>query len=109
MSEKDARPEKPDEAFVWRALTTKFRDWAYEREWRVFTTLKESVWSDCAGSEIFFVDFGGDLVLKEVLLGAESDTRAKEIFNVVGPDVRVSHVRLANATFVLELADCVRL
>jgi hypothetical protein len=109
VSQKDPRPEKPDIEYVWRCLSTKLECWSYEREWRVFTTLKEGVWSDCAGRKIFFVDFGRDLVLKEVLLGAESATHAKEIFDVVAPDVRVAHVHLANSTFALELVDCVRL
>src|SRR5579863_1779231 len=76
VSEKDSRLEKPDEGYVWRCLTTKFECWSYEREWRVFTTLKEGFWSDSAGREIFFVDFGKELVLKEVLLGAASDINA---------------------------------
>ena len=109
VSEKDSRPEKPDLEYVWRCLTTKFECWSYEREWRVFTTLKDGVWSDCAGREIFFVDFGKELVLREIFLGASSDTSAKEIFDIVGSGVRVSRVQLADATFALQLADCVRL
>jgi hypothetical protein len=111
VSEKDPRPEKPDQAFIWRSLTSKFRDWAYEREWRVFTTLKDGVWSDWAGREIFFADFGKELVLREVFLGSESETRATEIFDAIAnyeTKVRVARVHLADSTFELELTDCVR-
>lgn len=111
MSEKDPRPEKPDLDYIWRCLTTKFECWSYEREWRVFTTLKDGVWSDWAGREILFADFGKELVLSEVLLGAASETNAGEIFDAIAnytTSVRVVRVHLADSTFKLELADCVR-
>jgi hypothetical protein len=89
---------KPDLDYVWRCLSTKFECWSYEREWRVFTTLKDRVWSDCAGRELFFADFGKELALKEVILGAECDTAAKEIFEFVASDVRVARVHLVEPT-----------
>jgi hypothetical protein len=111
VTDKDPRPEKPDEAFVWRSLTTKFKGWEYEREWRVFTTLKDCVWSDCAGRDLFFADFGKELVLREVLLGCESPTTAKEIFNAIAhyeTNVRVARVQLDDSKYELKLADCVK-
>lgn len=111
VPDKDPRPENPDQAFVWRSLTTKFEAWEYEREWRVFTTLEDRKWSDCAGRELYFAEFGNELVLKEVFLGAESSTSAKEIFAALAnyeTAVRVARVHLADPTFELKLADCVK-
>lgn len=111
VSEKDPRLEKPDLDYVWRCLTTKFECWSYEQEWRVFTTLKDSVWNEHAGREIFFADFGNELSLKEIFLGAASETSAREIFEAIANyenAVRVARVHLADSAFELELADCVK-
>jgi hypothetical protein len=111
VKKKDPCPDKPDTEFVWRSLTTKFAIWEYEREWRVFTTLKESVRSDSADRELYFVKFGKNLALKEVLIGAASETSAKEVFDTLADyetEVRVARVHLADSTFELRLTDCVK-
>jgi hypothetical protein len=105
---KDVPPEKPDQGFMWHAISTKLKVWEYEREWRVFTTLTDGVWNDCAGRELYFVNFGETLVLKHVILGFSNTTGAKEIFDLAASDVRVSRVHLADATFDLRLVDCLR-
>jgi hypothetical protein len=109
VNAKDVPPEKPDQAFVWRALSTKLQAWEYEREWRVFTTLEDGIWNASADRELYFAEFGEELVLKHVILGFSNTTSAKEIFDLVASDVRVSRVHLADATFELKLVDCVRL
>ena len=96
---------------MWRSLTTKFKDWQYEREWRVFTTLEDGVWNDGAGRELFFADFGKELVLKEVLVGCESTTSPEEIFNAIAryeTNVRVARVELDDSTYELKLVECVK-
>lgn len=108
---KDPCPEKPDLSFVWTSLTTKFAVWDYEREWRVFTTLKESIRIDGASRELYFAEFGKELGLKEVFLGAESRTSTKEVFDAIAryeTEVRVARVHLAGSTFELKLADYVK-
>jgi len=101
-------PETPDQDYMWQCLSTKFECWSYEREWRVFTTLEEGTWSQEAHRQLYFAKFGADLKLKVALIGAASAVQPKEIFDVVGNDVRVTHVRLSDSTFELQLADCVR-
>lgn len=98
-------PEKPDEKFIWKLLRTKSKVWAYEREWRVFTELKEGVWNDCAGRVLYFVDFGPELVLKDVILGAESKTSVSEVVQAMqgyAETVRITRMRLSCSKFQLE-------
>ena len=44
-------------------LGTKFKDWAYEEEVRVFASLEEEI------GGMFFVNFDERIVLREVILG----------------------------------------
>src|ERR1700735_183711 len=108
VDKKDLPPETPDQGLVWHALTTKLKIWEYEREWRVFTTLKDEVWSDYASKKLYFADFGKALVLRHVILGFENTSSTKEIFDLADGDVRVSRVQLADATFELKLIDCMK-
>jgi Protein of unknown function (DUF2971) len=54
----------PEEA-VLPHISTKFKSWQYEREWRVFVKL-ESAQSD---GKLFFEPFSNDVRLREVILG----------------------------------------
>lgn len=92
VDKKDPPPEKPDQGFVWHALSTKLKVWEYEREWRVFTTLKDGVWHDYPRRKLYFADFGKELVLKHVILGLSNTTRTKEIFGLIASDVRISRI-----------------
>ncbi len=108
---KDPCPSKPDLDFVWSSLSTKFSAWDCEREWRVFTTLKESTRIEGADRELYFIKFGMNLVLKDVFIGAASSTRAKEVFDALADyetEVRVARVHLSDSTFDLKLVDCVK-
>jgi hypothetical protein len=101
-------PKHPDEAFVWRCLSTKAKCWSYENEWRAFINLNDATWSEVAGRMLYFANFGSELKLCDVLIGAVSSIKPKEVFDMVDGDVRVTHVRLSDSRFELALSDCVR-
>lgn len=108
VTEKEQPPQKPDQDYMWRCLSTKFACWEYECEWRVFVTLEDGVWNECASRNLYFANFGNELRIRHVILGALNETPAREIFDLVADEVRVSRVRLADANFDLTLTDCVR-
>lgn len=57
-------------------LTTKYKDWSYEREWRHLRRLSEEPQTDT--THMHFVNFGPDLMLREVILGARSKLTVQE-------------------------------
>ena len=98
-------PEKPDLDFSWKLLSTKSKVWEYESEWRVFLELKEGVWNERAGRVLYFADFGSELVLQEVILGAASKTSDSDVLQAMqgyGDGVRVSRMRLSCDKFELQ-------
>jgi hypothetical protein len=98
-------PEKPDVGFSWSLLSTKSKDWAYEKEWRVFLELKDGVWNEGAGRMLYFADFGPELVLQEVILGAANKTSISDVFQAMhgyAETVRVSRMRLSCDKFELQ-------
>lgn len=108
VSQKVQTPQKPDQEYVWRCLSTKFSCWEYEREWRTFVTLEDDAWNEGAGKKLYFANFGDELRIKHVILGASTTMPTKEIFDIVADDVRVSRIRLADANFDLILTDLFR-
>ena len=98
-------PEHLDEDFLWKLLSTKSQAWKYEKEWRVFLTLREGVWNECAGRVLYFADFGSELVLRSVILGAENKTSATEVLQATqgyNEPVQISRMRLSCCKFELE-------
>jgi len=98
-------PEKPDMDFSWKLLSTKSKVWEYEREWRVFLELKEGVWNERAGRVLYFTDFGSELVLQEVILGAASKTSIGDVRQAMqgfDESVRLSRMRLSCDKFELQ-------
>jgi len=98
-------PEKPDVGFSWSLLSTKSKDWAYEKEWRVFLELKDSVWNEGAGRMLYFADFGTELVLKDVILGATCKTSVSEVLQAMqgyAETVRIARMHLSCSRFELE-------
>lgn len=59
---------RPSEADLQPLLFLKSEDWGYEEEWRVWTRLEQP--TSAKGQNLFFHDFGEDLKLVEVVLGA---------------------------------------
>lgn len=95
---KDLQAGKIGEEFVTDALTRKFSHWQYEQEWRVFLPIHDK--APIEGK--YFADFGNDLVLKRVYLGARATSRSQAIRDAMGDlakKVPVVTTRLAFKTF----------
>src|ERR1700722_2122779 len=103
-------PEKIDMShteFMWELLRTKYERWESENEWRVFIELKDAIWNENAGRNLYFADFGRELVLREVLLGAENSNDASEVRDAISgypgaETVQVARIHLSPSTFELE-------
>lgn len=67
-----------DEVVMWQILTTKFWDWRYEEEIRLFTTL------DLNTDEHAYQDFSDNMQLKQVIVGACSTITRQEISEALG-------------------------
>lgn len=79
-----------------KMLSTKFSHWRYENEVRVFTRL------DDADGRLYFADFGKDLRLCEVIVGALSNVTRADLAKALGglaPDVTARKARLAFRSF----------
>jgi Protein of unknown function (DUF2971) len=101
-------PEKPDVDFSWKLLRTKFKCWEYENEWRVFLELKDGVWNESANRVLYFVDFGPELILQEVILGAANTTPTSDVLQAMhgySETVRVSRIHLSCDRFELLTGD----
>ena len=87
-----------DEKFTLRLLGTKFKDWEYEDEVRVLTKLEERD----KKTRLYFKEFGEDLTLREVILGARWESKTEEIgvcLRKYPKGVRVIQARLAFRSF----------
>lgn len=78
-------------------LYTKYRDWQYEQEVRIFTMLEDR---DPA-SGLYFLDFGQQLVLREVIIGPLSSITKQNLLNILGTATGVTFTkgRLAFKSF----------
>ena len=76
----DTRSVVGGEDTVNRLLNTKFQDWAYEQEYRLFIDLKSS---QKEGSN-YFANFSDKLVLSDVILGFKCDFRIEQIKELIG-------------------------
>ena len=75
-------PEDVTEDLANRLLRTKHESWSYEQEVRMFGDLNDP--ADAKG--LNWIEFGPDLVLKEVIIGAQCDpTVSKKIEDAVKP------------------------
>jgi hypothetical protein len=105
VTEKFPFPEQLDHDFMWELLSTKAVDWKYEKEWRVFTQTKEGISDKCTGRVLYFADFGSELILREVILGAANKSDATDVHDSTKgyPEtVDVQRMHLACDTFELE-------
>jgi hypothetical protein len=73
--EKRPVPTEINEEVAQWLLFTKYKDWQYEEEARVFTTLKDR---DPA-TRLYFADFGEQLVLREVIVGPLSSVTKQDL------------------------------
>lgn len=77
-----------------KVMTTKFVDWQYEKEVRMFVKSRE-VYEEIG---LHFYPFDQSLILKEVVVGARSSVSLKEIRAAIQPqdkDVEIISTRLA--------------
>jgi hypothetical protein len=81
-----------------RLLYTKFKEWAYEEEVRVYMSLDSSTDQD----GLYFADFGPNLSLREVILGPRCEVPIAAVRSLVTqaiPTVSVIKARLAFKSF----------
>lgn len=85
--------EELNEASMQKLLFTRYEDWAYEEEYRVYIRLEDRDQE----SGLYFKDFGDNLQLKEVIVGPMCDVFYDEIYEIVGTfgDVSIIKARLA--------------
>ncbi len=87
-----------NELFVDHLLYTKYLDWKYEQEVRVFTSLEETD----AATGLYFSPFSDDCVLKEVIVGPLSGVTKSDLREVLGAgfdQVELTKGRLAFNSF----------
>lgn len=90
------RPKMPDEVFMEKLLTTKFKHWQYEREYRAFVALEENV------DGLYYADFSKQLTLKRVIIGDRSRITRAQVSSALGDleaQVKVFKARIAYKTF----------
>jgi hypothetical protein len=68
-----------DEESILRILTTKYKQWEYEDEWRAFAYLNERD----AKSGLYYVDFGPTMLLREIIVGARCKRPVGEFAKLV--------------------------
>ena len=89
-----------------KMLSTKFSHWRYENEVRVFTRLND------ADGGLYFAEFGKDLRLCEVIVGARSTITRADLAKSLGglaPDVKARKARLAFRSFRVVEQRCASL
>lgn len=98
-------PKRPNLDLSWKLLSTKSAGWKYEKEWRVFVRLKEGIWNEGAARVLYFADFGTELILREVILGAENKNSASDVRAAIhgySKAVSVTRMRLSCSAFKLQ-------
>ncbi len=97
-------PQKLDQKFMRKLLSTKSVHWRYEKEWRVFLTMKTPIFDKC-GRALYFADFGSDLILREVILGARNIDIVKDVRQALkgySNAVQIRRMHLSCGKFELE-------
>lgn len=87
-----------NERTMLKVLSTKFEDWRYEDEVRVFVNLNEK--DNVTG--FFFKDFGEDMLLREIIIGPRCKTEKAKIKPYIAgykPKVEIIKARLAFRSF----------
>jgi hypothetical protein len=98
VSERPTIGSVVDVSTVHDLLYTKYIDWSYEQEMRVFTSLDDAE----PNSGLFFANFGVQCVLREVIVGALCEVSAGELRSILGQDdegVTLTEARLAFNSF----------
>jgi hypothetical protein len=80
--------------------TTKYQQWAYEEEWRLFLNLKDK---DPINGE-YYLDIGPELVLREIILVARCKASVesfRKLVGQVGQSVTIIKARAAFESFTI--------
>lgn len=75
----DFDASKPQLQFARSVVSTKFKDWAYEEEIRIWANLQKE------SDGLHFVRFDDNLRLREVIVGARSSLSRKALTDVLAP------------------------
>ena len=68
-----------DEESLLKVLTTKYKQWEYEDEWRAFANLDDRD----ARTGLYYVDFGPTVLLREIIVGARCTKPVGEFAKLV--------------------------
>lgn len=98
--EVDQATQRPvlDQPLMDKLLGTKFKDWRYENEWRVFVNLDHST----REAGLYFYDFSDELRLVEIILGPNCALPSERVSALVAGyshPVKVSQSRVAFQNF----------
>ena len=84
-----------DDDVINKVITTKFKEWEYEREWRVVDRLENR--DDATG--FYYRDFTPDFELREIILGVRCVRTVEQIANQVFGVTDNVYLRRARAAF----------
>jgi len=96
--DKQTGTPKLSETLVDQLLRTKFADWKYEKEMRLFVQLDHST----KESGMYFYDFSKDLQLRKVILGPRCELPISRVRSLVAnwtPPIEVIRARIAFTEF----------
>jgi hypothetical protein len=83
----------PSEELIFKIFRTKYIHWSYEEEYRVFIELTDEE------DGMYFINFKGNMVLKEVIVGVNSLISRKDLNSALGEDQRNVNVFKARPGF----------
>jgi hypothetical protein len=96
--ERQLSKDTRDEKLGLKLMTTKYDGWIYEDEVRLVVKLEEAE----EETGLYFYDFGSELRLRQIILGARSNITRADVKAMLAPEERgipIIHVRLAFQTF----------
>ncbi|WP_417713072.1 DUF2971 domain-containing protein [Pseudophaeobacter arcticus] len=77
---RDLTCEETQQREIKYASQTKSSHWSYEDEWRIYCSLGDvEKYQKSIGRELFYLPFGSEIVLREVIIGAESDLSTSQV------------------------------
>jgi|WetSurMetagenome_2_1015567.scaffolds.fasta_scaffold207112_2 hypothetical protein len=79
LKERLPYPDKYDEKFILKVLSSKFDHWDYEEEFRVYISLDKNE----EEHGLYFSKFSDQLKLKRIIVGCESDISRREIEELI--------------------------
>lgn len=94
--------EAEKQALTKKLLLTKFKDWSYEEEYRLFLRLSEL--DESNGH--YFCDFDGVLALSEVIVGSSSTLASEELLDALGKSIE--SVKIVKARMAFKSFEVVR-